>query len=156
MEETLKSDAFRALMLEQFNTVNDGKAWYGKNLTDTLNHLKPAQVVRRFEGSHNIAELVSHMCRWREYVLQAFKNGVHVAVSDYENFPKIDTITEDEWEQLLNQFTELTDQLQALLGIPHDLSQRLDGKDYTFWELLQGIIHHDIYHAGQINLLAAR
>ncbi len=141
-------------LLQQFKIINSGRAWYGKNLTETLAPLTAQQSSNRHGGNHNIAELLSHMCAWRSYVLRSIKVGYHTGVSAEANFSRIDTLTDEEWSDLLRRFEDLTNKLVILLEQPLDLNMQLTGKGYTYWELLQGIIHHDIYHAGQINLLA--
>jgi hypothetical protein len=47
------------------------------------------------------------------------------------------------------------DELIAELGKKDDnfLSELVPGSEYDYYTLIHGIIHHDIYHTGQISIL---
>ncbi|MDH3651511.1 MAG: hypothetical protein OEQ53_17645, partial [Saprospiraceae bacterium] len=81
-------------LARQLRTVFNGKAWYGKNVSNTLQGIPYDKVLRRMGASHNIAELVHHMMAWHNYVIHVILNREHLEVSDAVNFPKITTLSE--------------------------------------------------------------
>ena len=34
-----------------------------------------------------------------------------------------------------------------------ELDQKVPGREFTFYVLLHGVVHHNLYHAGQIAIL---
>lgn len=132
-----------------------GRPWYGKNIQSTLNDIPIGKLLLRLEGSYNMAELVHHMIAWRNYTIRLLETGRHHPVPDYENFPTIMVMMQEEWTDLLERFEESQRHLVMLLADKTiDLDALVPEKPYSFREVLQGIIDHDIYHAGQLNLLA--
>jgi uncharacterized damage-inducible protein DinB len=131
-----------------------GTPWYGKALQKTLRDLPPGKSTQRINGSYNMAELVHHMLAWRNYVIQLLETRKHHEVTEMENFPVIEVISADEWNDLLNRFDESQDKLKKLLSAPVELEAPVPQKPYSYREVLLGLVHHDIYHAGQLNLLA--
>jgi uncharacterized damage-inducible protein DinB len=142
-------------IISTLENVYAGPTWYGKNIKETLKDLPIGKALLRLQGSYNIAELIHHMIAWRNYVIKLVETGKHHKVPDVENFPTIEVLMMDEWNELMHQF----DQSQIrLLGVLQnhevDLNAKVPDKAYSFQDVLVGIIHHDIYHAGQLNLLA--
>ncbi len=133
----------------------NGTPWYGPALMDILPTLTPKQAQLRLPNSHNIAELVAHMCTWREFVIQKLHGNTEFDVTHDMNFPGINSITEKEWQALLDRLQKSqTELLQVLERCADDkLSEMVSGRSYNFDIMLHGIIHHDLYHLGQIVLL---
>lgn len=132
----------------------DGQPWYGKALQKTLRDLPPGKSTLRINSSYNMAELVHHMLAWRHYVIKLLETRKHHEVTETENFPVIEVITADEWNELLNRFDESQDKLKKLFSAPVELDAPVPEKPYHYREVLLGLVHHDIYHAGQLNFLA--
>lgn len=135
--------------------VYEGPTWYGKSIEATITEIPIGKALLRLEGSYNIAELLSHMLAWRHYVIKLLETGRHHPVPDFENFPTIEVLMMDEWTDLTDRFTQSQHRLMYLLTHSEiDLTAPVPAKSYSFQDVLLGIIHHDIYHAGQLNLLA--
>jgi len=141
-------------LTHQLDVVYAGKAWYGKNILSSLHDLKFDKVLQRTGKGHNIAELVYHMLAWRKYTLFILQNDVHYEMAANENFPKVTHLTKAQWGQLLSDFAENQSKLKEYFHSASNLSKKFPKKPYTLLDVLQGIIHHDIYHIGQINMLA--
>jgi len=60
-----------------------------------------------------------------------------------------------EWKELKKEIMQSNDTLVGLLKEKEDdwLSTKLPGKVFSYNFMLKGIIQHDIYHIGQVNLL---
>ncbi len=139
----------------QLQKIYNGSPWYGKNLTRSFEDLPFEKLTHRIEGSYNIVELVHHMLAWKRYTLYVLRNRSHRKVPDQENFPTIREINHEEWHQLLRDFQNLHDELTTAVKTNEDwMDDRLPEKNYTYRDVVQGVIYHDVYHIGQINLLA--
>ena len=141
-------------LAHQLDVVYAGKAWYGKNILNSLSELNFDKVLQRIGGGHNIAELVLHMSAWRRYTLFVLQNDAHYEMEENENFPAVTDISKKEWQQLLEDFADIQTKLKEQFHVAGLLTKKIPQKSYTLLDLLQGIIHHDIYHLGQINMLA--
>jgi uncharacterized damage-inducible protein DinB len=127
-------------------------AWHGPSVKETLNGVTSALSQRRFENTHSIIELVAHMTAWRNFVIQKLKGDETYRVDDEKNFP-----VATDWLQTVANLDESQAQLiQALENFPvSKLFELVPHKAYryNFYFLLHGIIHHDLYHIGQIALI---
>lgn len=134
----------------------DGNAWHGPSLQEILKDITAEQSLHKIGKSHNIAELVHHIYAWRFYVIQQLEWNKEYEVPDDFNFIKIDTIDDEGWEQLKSQLIKSHDIIIKRLSISEEKILRITvpNRDFTFTKLLHGLIHHDVYHAGQIRMLA--
>ena len=139
-----------ALLQRTFN----GKAWHGPNVLSVLQTLSLDQLSRKRGNSNSIIELVGHIHAWRVFTIKKLSGDIAYEVSDALNFPSIE-LTEANWKHLLDQLQQSQEDLLALLEQQEDaiLQQIVPGKNYAYYELLYGSIHHDLYHLGQIILL---
>jgi uncharacterized damage-inducible protein DinB len=127
-------------------------AWHGPSVKETLKGVTKDQADHRFPNTHTIIELVTHMTAWRVYVTKRLQGNDTYEVSDELNFP-----TSTNWKKAIHDLEESQkDLLTALDAFPeeklNDLVAHPEAK-FTFYTLLHGIIHHDVYHAGQIKLI---
>ncbi len=143
-------------LASQLKQVYEGTPWYGKNVVKSLGEVAVGKALLRLGDSYNIAELVHHILAWRQYVLRLLTQGKHTSVPDSENFPTIDRMSMEEWQDLLARLDESQEALLlALTETSMDPSQQIDEKSsFTVEQVVQGAIHHDIYHVAQINLLS--
>jgi hypothetical protein len=85
-------------------------------------------------------------------VINRLQGNNSFVVSDEMNFPK-----RDDWENVLQELEDSQQQLLQLIEkFPvYKLSELVpvSEQNYTYYTLLNGIIHHDVYHAGQIMLI---
>jgi uncharacterized damage-inducible protein DinB len=105
------------------------------------------------ENSHSLIELLYHMNTWAAFTLNRMEKSTKENSADFEklDWRKIDP-SEHTWEKGIAQFKVTHDLIIELLETKDDefLSEKVDERKYDFGSLLQGIIHHDIYHIGQI------
>lgn len=135
--------------------VYEMAAWHGPTIKQSLENVDIEKALRRFEGSHNIAELVHHMTAWRIFTIKKLQGETAFDITAAFNFIKYDKLTEQTWQGLLDRLNESQQTLLDLVTHMPDekLWEVVSGRTYNFYELLHGIIQHDIYHAGQIVLL---
>jgi uncharacterized damage-inducible protein DinB len=127
-------------------------AWHGPSVKEALNGIDGEIAKKKLPNTHCIIELVGHVIAWRQYVLERLAGNNSFVVSDEMNFPK-----REDWETLLNELDESQKELlDAVQKFPvYKLAELvpLSEQNYTYYTLLNGIIHHDLYHAGQIMLI---
>jgi len=133
------------------------EAWHGPSLRSVLDGVDAAQArARPIAGAHSIFELVHHIAFWRRQVVAAlvgedFADGT----VDERAFPADQTVDEEAWQAALGDLAASQEQLlYELRRFPEErLHEKVPGRDYSFYFVLHGILHHDLYHSGQIALL---
>jgi uncharacterized damage-inducible protein DinB len=127
-------------------------AWHGPTVKESIQDVTQETSWKRLPGTHSIIELVGHMASWRNYVAKKLNGDIEYAVSDEMNFPaaqdwsKAVADLEESQRNLLSAVEKFPDEKLA------DLTQGVTSK-YTHYTMLHGIIHHDLYHTGQIILI---
>lgn len=128
----------------------DGYAWHGSSVKEVLLKIPSDKVEARIGNSHSIIELVMHMTAWRTFVIQKLQGNNEYKVSEEANFPSGESLTEA-IVQLDKSQLEL---LEALSGFDSNkLGEYVPSQKYSFYKLLHGIVHHDLYHLGQIVMI---
>lgn len=144
-------------LLKNISATYDGQAWHGDNIITILSGVTTEAASRRPEKlNHSIAEIVCHMTAWRYFVVEKLKGNSSYEVWDTElNWLKKDSLTEDEWQSIKDGLQKSqTTLLQAIETMPEDqLKSIVEGRKYNFRLMLQGIVQHDIHHAGQISII---
>lgn len=107
-------------------------------------------VHEKIKTTHSIIELVGHMTFWRRFVTESLLGNEGFEVTDTLNFPVI-----TDWLQALDSLRDSqTKLLQALEQFPSErLHEVVPNRPYKFFTMVHGIIHHDLYHLGQIVLI---
>lgn len=147
-----------ALLLRVLDQSYDQKAWHGPNLKGTIRRVRAAEAGwRPGPGRRCVADLVVHAAYWKYAVrrrLRGEKRG-SFALKGSNWFDLPTPPTEEEWRG----YVALLDaEHLALREAVADLSPRqLDrvppGSRFTTAALVYGVASHDVYHAGQIQLL---
>ena len=127
-------------------------AWHGPTVKEAIEGLTQQQVSTRIQHTHSIIELVAHMTAWRVFVISRLTGNDSFEVTDDLNFPK-----ETDWEKVIqNLFESQVQLLKAVELFPdsrlHEIVPHAEYR-YSYYTLLHGIIHHDLYHTGQIMLI---
>ena len=133
-------------------------SWHGTNLRGAIRRVGMAQAAwRPAPDRHNIWELVVHAAYWKYAVWRRLTGGTRgtfpIAGSNW--FRRPEAATEAAWRA----DRALLDDLHRLLGTavaglsPAELGRAPRGGRTTRFALVTGIAAHDLYHAGQIQLL---
>jgi uncharacterized damage-inducible protein DinB len=147
-----------AFLLSLMESAYRRSSWHGTNLRGSLKGLTAEEALRRpAPGRHNAWELAVHCAYWKYVALRKLtgeKRG-SFPVKGSNWFPREAPMGESEWKRdlaLLHlMHTRLVEESARLS--PARLSQRVVASRRTHWELLTGVASHDLYHAGQIQLL---
>ena len=152
------ADVWKSLLLDLLDQAYDHKAWHGPNLRGSIRGLDPGQATwRPNPGRHNIAEQVLHAAYWKYAVrrkLRGDKRG-SFPIKGSNWFVVEDDLSTDAWRGHVRLLEAEHRTLRlAVDEIAEGLwSEKPTGSKYSRAALVQGIASHDLYHAGQIQLL---
>ena len=153
-----KGNAEIELLLKIIDQSYDHVAWHGTNLRGSVRGLTLEEAAwRPARGRHNIWENMVHAAYWkyivRRRLLSEKRGSFELKGSNW--FMRPEALTEEAWRRDV----ELLDQThcslrQAIEGLsPARLYQVPAGKKVGNAAMIYGIASHDVYHAGQIQLL---
>lgn len=145
-------------LLAILDTAYDRRSWHGTNLRGSVRGLTARQAAWRPDPKrHNIWELVVHAAYWKYTALRrltgATRGSFPIKGSNW--FARGDRVDDRAWRSdvaLLDQMHRALREAVAHLG-PADLEHTPGGSKVSNFALLSGIAAHDLYHAGQIQLL---
>ena len=135
---------------KQLERTYSGDAWHGPSLRKVLEGIDPEKAsARPVAGAHSAAELAAHVLAWRHETLRRLEG--HGGDAPVEG----DWPEPAPWEELLAKLDRSQEDLvRAVAGLKEEaLDEKVKGRRESYYILLQGIIHHDLYHAGQIAFL---
>lgn len=135
----------------------NGEAWHGLALKPMLKSVPAEQAARAPKtGAHSILQLVLHIAYWEEVVLRRL-NGevVEAPLNSPDDWPSNRKLTEADWKAALTRLEKSHTALRkAIESVTDDkLKQMVPRRDHDNYALLHGIIHHCVYHSGQIALV---
>ena len=145
-------------LLELIDQAFDHKAWHGPTLRGSVRAL-PAEVaaLRPHPDRRNIAEHVLHTAYWkyaaRRRILGEKRGSFRLKGSNW--FPVAAPLSMAAWSEHLSLLADehrLFRTTVAELPAPRLEDVTATGK-YTTRALIMGVASHDLYHAGQIQLL---
>ena len=135
------------------------KAWHGPNLRGSLRGVTAEEAAwRPGRGRHNVWELAVHAAYWKYAVrrmLTGKKRGsFRFAGSSWFTRPAGDA-SSAAWRKDVAALADEHRRLRAAIsGLrARDLRRVPRGSKYATARLVQGAAAHDLYHAGQIQLL---
>ncbi len=134
------------------------RSWHGTNLLGTLRGVDPSEALWRPQPQrHNIWELVTHAAYWKYAVTRRLTGGPRgsfpIAGSNF--FPREHGNAAD-WKHDVGLLKAChTKLLEVVRAMPSSrLSKAAPGPGkWTAEEMIRGVAVHDLYHAGQIQLL---
>ncbi len=142
-------------ILDQMDRAFSGEAWHGPDLKQLLDGVSAEDASKHpVPGAHSIWELVSHIAAWNTIVQQKSK-GEMVNVSAEQDWPPVWEASEVAWKRALENLAESRTRLRNYVKTVRDdqLDERVQRENYSQYVLLQGLVQHDLYHAGQIAVL---
>jgi uncharacterized damage-inducible protein DinB len=146
------------LLLQIIDQGYERKAWHGPNLRGSIRGLSSEVAAWRPDaGRHSIWEIVVHAAYWK-YAVRRLLTGEPRASFAYKGsnwFPCPVRLTRERWHEATSLLAEEHSQLRSAIQDlqPRSLHEKPSSSKYTRANLLYGIASHDIYHAGQIQLV---
>ena len=147
-----------SLLLEILDESFDARGWHGTTLRGALRGLTPRQALwRPSPRRHCIWDLILHTAYWKYAVRQRLTRGERGSFPRRpSNWPKLPA--KRDAAALKADIALLEAEHQALRAVVAGLpSAALDAPSAKgTWrqrEMIHGVASHDLYHAGQIQLL---
>ena len=140
---------------DQLKRAFEGKAWHGPSVLEVIDGVTAQQACSRpIHGAHSIWELVLHIESWERVVLRRLQ-GERAEPPNEEDWRRVICTSEEAWKDAVEGLKHGHDNLRRTIA---NLDQArldqpiLEGMS-SVYGTLQGIVQHDIYHAGQIAIL---
>jgi len=145
------------ILLDLIDQAFDRKAWHGTNLRGSIRGLDAHRASWRPSPlRHNIWEIVLHAAYWkyavRRRILGERRGSFGAKGSNW--FRRPGGGSGNSWPGDVALLEETHERLRrAIAGMPRSRLHALQGRTNTNATLILGIAAHDLYHAGQIQLL---
>jgi len=137
-------------------SVYRGPAWHGPSISENLEGIAAPQAASHpIPGAHSIWELVHHVIAWEREVAQFLAGKPHVTMHGEDDWPPVKDTSEEAWEKTIADLCASHMALAAAIkGFSEDdLEEIVPGRDFPWSVVLHGIVHHSLYHSGQIAML---
>ena len=143
-------------IVDQMERAFEGDAWHGSSLSEILSCITAEQAAARpIPEAHSIWEIVLHTSVWQRTVRERLQGRPIVELPEDEDWPEVPDTSSAAWavaaEELRAEYEML--RAEAMKWKNRDLDETTEGQRYTVYEMLHGVVQHNLYHAGQIALL---
>lgn len=146
------------LLLQLIDEAYDRKAWHGPNLRGSIRGLKPSEAAwRPGKRRHSIWEITVHCAYWKYIVRRRItgekRGSFPLEGSNWFLRPEIRSVKawRDDVALLEACHRSMRDAIAGLSA--RDLALTPPGSKVSNRAIITGIASHDVYHAGQIQLI---
>jgi DinB superfamily len=150
-----RMDRSIALLLDFVDEAFERAAWHGPTLRGALRGVTAVEAAwRPARGRHSIRELALHAAYWK-YIVRRRLTGLARGSFVLEGSNWFDAAGSRGWKDDVGLLVEEHRLLRAAIAAypPRALGKPIDEKKQTAAFSIRGIAAHDLYHAGQIQLL---
>ena len=146
------------LLIQLLDQAYDRKAWHGTNLRGSMRGISRTDALWRPGPSrHNIWEIVLHAAYWKFCVRRHItgEKSLRFELRGSNWFAVKANSTEADWKAALKLLGREHAELRAALRAfpPSRLSASPPKLKWRYEQYIYGAASHDLYHAGQIQLL---
>jgi hypothetical protein len=152
-------DSEITIILTLLDQAFDHKSWHGTNLKGSVRGLTAEDAAwRPGPRRHNIWEIAVHTAYWKYVVIRRLRSekrgSFPLKGSNWIERPRGKAL-EGDWKSDLSLLNEMHRLLRdAVAGLSaKDLAYIPRGSKVSNVDLILGVASHDLYHAGQIQLL---
>ena len=148
-------------IIRQLNELQKGKPWVGETFDKKLAAITAKEAFKRpLPNIHSVAELIAHLTSWRKDMILKIQTGKGSLTTDgHENWPTNSELESIGWEKLKEAYkNSLSDVIMFLQSKDDQFLDEhyydIDFKGtYPYSFAIEGMLHHDIYHLGQMGLV---
>jgi uncharacterized damage-inducible protein DinB len=143
----------------QLDQLFGGGSWNNESFMEKLKAVDERKAFTQpGPDRHCVAEIVWHCAYWTTVLIKRIQGDNRFCERTYDdqNFLSLQTLQQKGWDNVLSEFKRSHEQLIALLSGKNDdflEEEYQEGKKYDI--IVEGVIHHDIYHLGQIGFVIA-
>jgi hypothetical protein len=145
----------KELVLSQLKeSIFDG-GWHGPSLVDVVKGIEVSTALSRpLENRHSIWEIVQHAVYWIDRVNDVLDGKKHPPLGDPEDWKSI-VGNSSTWDSIEEDITRAYERLRNTLHETNEkkINDKLPDADFTYSWMLFGLVHHNLYHAGQIAIM---
>lgn len=153
----------RVFLADQLRRVHRGNAWHGPSLHEALDGVTADMATTKvLPSAHSIHALTHHVAAWAHEVLQRL-HGRAAQAPDEGDFPDPALAVDDlAWSRLLARMDAVhAEVIEAVLALDASLLEQKAGDEdspplgtgHSYQGMINGLVQHDAYHAGQILML---
>ncbi len=144
--------------ITQFTQVFDGDPWVGESFAAKLGSITEEQAFNQPYGQlHSAAEVVAHIIAWRNEELRRLATGGErrLNMDSPENWPSNESLRQKGWQNLYDELKESQRILITFLKEIDDafLLKKTNRDGHIGEYFIAGLLHHDLYHLGQIGII---
>ena len=144
------------LLSKLFTDTFQGQAWHGPSLQTIINDVTPEQAAYQPGHSvHSIAEFVYHAAYWMKAVRHWASDEAFTPDQPASWGPN-GVLPEQNWNDAKATLTAEYDLLKKVIDtFPEEKLAAIAYAEsgLTYYTLLHGLVHHNLYHAAQIAIL---
>jgi hypothetical protein len=149
-----------AILLAVIDQAFDRKSWHGTNLRGSIKGMGAEQAAwRPSTNRHNIWEITLHAAYWkyivRRRLMSEARGSFPLKGSNWFERPGRSRTGPAAWKADVALLNEMHTGLRAAVAnlTPRQLHQTPVGSKISNLALITGVAAHDLYHAGQVQLL---
>lgn len=151
------NDPSLELLLQVIDQGFDHRSWHGPNLRGSIRGVSHVQAAwRPTPTRHSIWEHVLHAAYWKYVVRRLLLHEKRGSFSlRGSNWIAPRETTASAWRRDVRLLVETHQTMRMAIANASTarLQRRMPGKKFTCVFLISGVAAHDVYHAGQIQLL---
>lgn len=143
-------------IIKQLNDLHDGDLWLDETFAKKFEQINETDAFTRpLHDMHSPTQLISHLIVWRRVVMGRLKGTViRLELDDPSNWKTNEELRFVGWEALKEELYQSKQEIIDILSSKDDtylvsISSEY-GKEFRYF--LQGLIHHDLYHMGQLGI----
>ncbi len=143
-------------IIKQLQDLLHGPLWLDEHFDKKLSSVSAEEAfINPLPGLHSVAELLSHLNVWLRACMDRM-TGIENSLKDNspDDWKHNALLRTDGWEVLKEEFYDLHDELIRLIETSDDsfFEKPYPGSAFTHQDILNGLIHHNAYHLGQMGL----
>lgn len=143
-------------ILNESDSIIFGENWLDASFKTQLARINPEHAFVQPTNLKSVAEQLHHLLVWREELLSRLSGNpeVKLKMSDESNWLPLQKLQAIGWENIVHSFYQSQEGFKASLREREDafLLKLHLGSGYSYEQLSRSLIHHDIYHLGQIGI----
>jgi uncharacterized damage-inducible protein DinB len=149
-------------LVDLMRRIHNGDPWHGSSTLDLLEGVTAKQAAAKpVPGAHAIWEIVGHLIGYHVEVRRRLLEGNPREPDEGDWPPPVKDTSDGAWKKTIDRFgRSYEDLLKTVSELPASrLEENMGSRDRALgtgvpiYVLVHGLMHHDVYHAGQIGLL---
>ena len=148
-------------IIQQLLDIQKEKVWVGATYNSKLKKINEENAfIRPIPDLHSIAEIISHLTTWQKETILKIQTGTGRLTDDSEeNWYSNEALKAKTWATIWKEYQTSLSALIALLKTKEDSflqEQYYDADfkgDYPYSFVINGMLHHNLYHLGQIGII---